>query len=141
MLEDRWRMADDGHRGALSLELTQTMQQRAFAAGIEVGIRLVEHHQDRVAVERPGQAEALALATGEDAAGPADLGVVTRGLPQNDVVHARFLGGLDDPRRVQVTEAGDVFTDAAVEQFDILRQIADERPQPFPWPLADIGAP
>ena len=36
--------------------------QRLVALGIEIGIRLVEHDQERIAVQRPGQCHALRLA-------------------------------------------------------------------------------
>ena len=37
-------------------------RQRRFAFGVEIGVRLVEHDQERIAVERPRQRDALALA-------------------------------------------------------------------------------
>ena len=41
------------------------LRERLVAVGVEIGIGLVEHDQERVAVERARERDALALAGGE----------------------------------------------------------------------------
>ena len=49
-------------------------------------------------------------------------------------------GGFDDLARVGFPEAGDVLGHRAVEQLDVLWQVAKVRPQGFAGPLAYLGA-
>ena len=51
-------------------------RQRLVAFGVEIGIRLVEHDQERIAIERARERDALALPGRQRAAVFADLGVV-----------------------------------------------------------------
>ena len=48
-------------------------------------------------------------------------------------------GGFYDPCRVCLAEAGDVLGNGAVEQLDVLRQVAQVWAQHFCIPLADLG--
>ncbi len=83
-----------------------------LALGVEVGVGLVQHHEERVAVEGAGEADALALACREAGARLAEAGVVTLRQTQDQVVRAGGLGGGDHrPRRRIGGEAGDVLGD------------------------------
>ena len=42
-------------------------------------------------------------------------------------MHAGFLGGVDHFLRVYVAKTGNVFTDGAVKQFDVLGQVTNIR--------------
>ena len=55
----------DGGDAELALEPLQLVAQRLAQLGVEVGQRLVEQQQRRLDDDRPGQREALLLATGE----------------------------------------------------------------------------
>ena len=115
--------------------------QRVFALGVEVGVGLVEHDQERIAVERPGERHALALAGRQRRAALADLGLVAVRQLQDHVVHAGGAGGGDDllgsgPHR----EAGDVLRHRAGEQLDVLRQVADVAAERLRRPLVERRA-
>ena len=69
-------MRDDHHDGAALARAADRAGQRLVAFGIEIGIRLVEHDQERIAVERARQRDALRLAGRQRGALLADLGVV-----------------------------------------------------------------
>ena len=55
----------DDDDAAVGLDLADRVHQRLAALAVEVRVRLVEHHERRVAVERAGERDALALAAGE----------------------------------------------------------------------------
>ena len=118
-------VGDDKDRSPARLQLLDRLDQRRFADVVEIGVGLVEHDQAGVAIERAGEPDALALAAGQHAAAVADAGVVALGHPQDHLVHARAPGGVDDRFGIDVAEARDVLGDGAVEQLDVLRQIAD----------------
>ena len=65
---------------------------------IQVRIGLVEHHQKRIPIVRPGQGHSLTLACRQCRPDVPDPGVVTLRQMQNEVVHASRLGCRDDPR-------------------------------------------
>jgi hypothetical protein len=69
--------------------------QRLASFGVERRVRLVEDEEDRVAIERAGEREALLLAAREAAHRGAEAGVVAFGELEHDVVDM----GLSPPRR------------------------------------------
>ena len=58
-------MRDDDNDRAARLELAQRILQGGFALAVEIGVGLVEHDQERIAVERARERDALALSGGE----------------------------------------------------------------------------
>ena len=84
------------HDGAAFARGAHRPRQRLIALGIEIGVRLVEHDQERIAVERPRQRHALRLAGRKRGALLADLGVVAVAHLDDHLVDARLLGGRDD---------------------------------------------
>ncbi len=128
---------DDQRRTAL-LESGDRVGQRQVALGVEVGIRFIEHDQFRLIVQGAGQTDALTLA-GRQQVGR-DLGFIAVRQLEDHVVHAGRLGRVDHLVRVDHAEARDVLADGAVEQFDILRQVADVFAQGLAIPLRDLGA-
>ena len=110
---------------------------RALAFGVEVGIGLVEHHQEGIAVERASQRDALALPGRERRSAFADLGVVAvRELAGSS--HARpaaFAAARTSLGSALRLEAGDVLRHRAGEQLHVLGQIADARAELIGIPL------
>ncbi|MCY1434219.1 hypothetical protein D9M71_502750 [compost metagenome] len=80
-------VGDQDQRALLRLDLFDRLQQGALAEVIEVGVGFIEHDQRRQAVQGPGQADALALATGEPRPAFAELGVIAVGQFQDQLVH------------------------------------------------------
>ena len=114
------------HDGAALARAAHRAGQRLVALAVEIGVRLVEHDQEGIAVERPRQRHALRLPGRKRGALLADLGVVALAHLDDHVMHAGFLGGGDDRVRLGFgIEAADVLRHGAGEQFDVLRQIAD----------------
>ena len=83
---------------------------------------------------------ALALTSGKHGPLIPDLRIVALGQGEDHVVDARELGGENDPFGIYSTQACDIFSDAAGEQFHVLRQIPDERSEFFGIPGGNIGA-
>ena len=129
---------DDGH--AVGLQDLERAHQRLLAFVVEVGVRLVEHHQARLAVQRARERDALALAGRERLPGFADLGVVALRQAQDELVHVRALRGADHLGGVGLAEARDVLGHRAAEELDVLRQVADVRSEPLARPGRDVGA-
>ena len=127
---DRARpMRDDDDDAAARATREDRLGQGFVAFGIEIGIRLVEHDQERIAVERARQRDALRLTGRERSPLLADLGLVAFGQTDDELVHAGGLGGGDDGLGVGLgLEAGDVLRHRAGQQLDVLRQIADVAP-------------
>ena len=134
-------MRHHDHDAAARAHAQDRLRQRLVAVGIEIGIRLVQHDQERIAIERARQRDALALAGRKHGAGFADLGVVAFRQPHDHVVHAGGLRRRDHRlgRRVGL-EARDVLRHRAGEQLDVLRQIADVRAELGRCPLVECRA-
>ena len=64
------------------------LSQSFLAFGVEVRVRLVEHDQERVAVERASERDALCLSGRQRAAVFADDGVIALGQVDDEIVHA-----------------------------------------------------
>ena len=115
-------------RHAARLELGERRQQRELALGVEVGVRLVEHDQPRIAVERARQRDALALAAGQHRARFADLRCRSRrAAAGSSRAHARARRPRR-PRSESIAPRRAMFSrHRAGEELDVLRQIADVR--------------
>ena len=112
--------------GRWVITMTMPPRWRLVSGAVEARVRLVEHDEEGVAVESAGQRDTLALAAREDRSALADPGVVTVRQLQDHLVRARGGGRGDDGiRRGVGPEAGDVLRNRALEQFDVLREIAD----------------
>lgn len=133
-------MGDHDHGAPFALQFGQGGDQGIFTLLIQVGIGLVQDHQLRVAEQGAGQSQPLLLSGGEDIAVAEDFGVVAFRQPQDHVVDTGGAGGRHYPVGVDGAESRDVFADAAVEKFDVLRQIADVVAQRLPVPLGGFGA-
>jgi len=127
-------MRDQEHRLALASQILHGLDQRGLAHVVQIGVRFVEDDDAGVTVHGARQPDALALPAGKQAAGFAHCGVVAAREVQDHVMHPGTCGGLDYLVRVDRPEAGDILGDGPVEQLDILRQIAQMRPQLVPVP-------
>ena len=114
--------------------------QGGLARVVEIGVGFVQYHQRRLAVQRTSQADALLLAAGQAQATRAQRRVIALREAQDHVMDAGQCGGFYDLCRVCLAEAGDVLGNGAVEQLDVLRQVAQVWAQHFRIPLADLGA-
>ena len=115
--------------------------ERRFALSVEVGVRLVQHDQEGIAIERPGQRHPLPLTCRKDIAALANSGFVTLRKTHDHGVHAGRLCGSNDALAAGVgIEAGDVFSDRSVEQLDVLRQVADMLAKDVRAPLVESGS-
>src|SRR5208282_1448515 len=95
----------------------------------------------RIAINGPRQPDSLPLPRRQRHPALPDLGRITLGQAQNDVMHAGDLRGPEHRlRRGALVEARDVLGNGAVEQGDILRQIADVAAELLAPPLIDRSA-
>ncbi len=127
-----------------ALSSASAASKRRFAGRIEIRVRLVEHDQARIAVQRARQRDALTLAAGQHCAAVADLRVVAVRQLQDHFVRVREPRRANDPLRGlgagRCAEARDVLADRAGEQLDVLRQIADVLAERIAIPARRIGA-
>ena len=133
-------VGDQKHGLALGLELFHGFVKRGLAHVVQVGVGLIEHHDHGVAINRAGQANALALAARKQIAGLADRGVVAFGEAQDHFMQAGAFGGFNHFGGVGLAEAGNVFGDAAFKQLDVLWQVADVGPKLDAVPALDRQA-
>ena len=110
-LADRLHAMRDENDGLAALCACRRWRRQRFVAGaVEVGVWLVEHDERRIAEQRAGEADALALAAGQIGAEGAELGVVALRQGEDQVVRVRLLGGFDDrPRRRRRRGSGQMF--------------------------------
>ena len=133
-----WSMRDDDHDPAARANAENGLGERLLAFGIEIGIGLVEHDQERLAVESARERNSLLLSSGQRRPALAELGLVAGGQIDDQVMHAGGLGRGDYGCRGRVLlEAGDVLRNRSFEQLDILRQITDVAAAGRGGPLID----
>ncbi len=85
-------MRDDDHDPAARPNAENGLGERLLAFGVEIGIGLVEHDQERLAVERARERNSLLLSSGQRRPALAELGLVAGGQVDDQVVHAGGLG-------------------------------------------------
>ena len=102
-------MRDDDGDAAAGADAGDGARQRLLALGVEVRVRLVQHHQERIAVERAGEGDALPLAGRERQPGVAEPRIVAVGQLQDEVVHAGRLGGGDDGGGIRLGSKREMF--------------------------------
>ena len=139
--EHRWPVRDQHDNGAARLEVDDGLAQGDLALGVEIGIRLVEHDQEGIAIQGARQRDALALTTRERFPTFADRGVVAVGQPENQLVRAGGLGRAQHGIGVRLyAHPGDVLGNGAVEQLDCLRDEADMLAELVRVPMVERGA-
>jgi hypothetical protein len=134
-------MRDNYRDGAAGAQSENGAGQRLVAFGVKVGVGFVEHDQEGIAVERASERDTLRLSGRERAAMIADDGVIAFGKIDDKIVNAGRLGGRDHGIGIRrILEAADVLRHRAVEQFDVLRHVADMPAERFGRPLIERRA-
>ena len=136
------RWLDQNHGDAARLQVGERVEQRDVAFVVEIRVRLVEHDEARIAVQRARERDALALAAGEHGAAIADLRVVA---VRKSAGSSRGRARAAPPRTMRsevapAREPRDVFGDRAGEQLHVLRQVADVPAERVAIPARDVGA-
>ena len=72
-------MGHDDDDAAAGPDTQDGLREGLLALAVEIRIRLVQHDQERIAIERAGQRDALPLAGREHGPAFADLGLVALG--------------------------------------------------------------
>ena len=133
-----WPVGDHDRDAAAGANPADGVAQCLLAVCVEIGIGLVEYHQERVVIERARQRDALTLPAGKHGAAFSDLGLVTLRQPQDDLMHAGLRRRRDQLGRIGILlEPGDVLRHRALEQLHFLRQVADEAPERIRAPLIE----
>ena len=140
-------MGDDDHSRAAGGGPQNGLHQGGLAFLVEVGIGLVQHQQNGVPIERPGQGDALGLTGGKALAMGPEPGIVAVRQAQDQLMGPRRHGRLD---RVPVgrflihpdggRKPRDIVLDRAGEQAGDLGQIADPARQFVTVPRVILGA-
>ncbi len=135
-----WPVGDHDGNAAAGAHRAQRLGQGMLALGVEVRVRLIQHDQEGIAVERAGKPDALALTGGQRGALRPELGLIALRQAHDHLVHAGGPGGGDDIGGVRRgVEARDILAHRALDQRDVLRQIADMAPDVARAPLAQVG--
>ena len=114
-------MRDHDGDGAAGAQPENGAGQRFIAFGIEIRVGLVQYDQERIAVERASERDALRLSGRERAAVIANHGVIAVGQVDDEIMDARRLGRCNDGIGVRrILETADVLRHRTVEQFDVL---------------------
>src|ERR1700730_14463635 len=139
---DRARpMCDHDRNPAPSADAENSLRQSRIALGIEIGVGLVEHDEEGIAIERARKRDALGLARREGGAALPDKGVIAVLERDDHVVDAGSSGGGANRFRVGIgLEAADVLRHSAVEEFQMLGQVADIATERIRRPLVERGA-
>ena len=120
-------VCNDDHR-LLAVEGVDGLHQCSFCVVVQCGSGLIEDQNFRVVVERPGNADALALAAGEADTAVADLGIKALRKSADEFIQLRFLQHLPEAfltDLVCIDAEGDVLADGFVNKIDALRNVAD----------------
>ncbi len=112
-------VCDDNHRGR-ARPLPQTSQDGRLDPRIDAGCRVVENEQARLADQRPGQGDPLALPAGQRGSAFADLRVETGGQCRDEAVRLRARERLPQRRIVHGQAERNVAANRVVEQERLL---------------------
>ena len=130
-LADRRQAVGDDDHGAAMGDHPQVLLDDLLALGVERRGRLVEDQDPRIADQRAGDGDALALAARQVGAALLDDRVVAVRELEDELVRAGKLGRRDHrfhrPGRIGQR---DILADRAVEQDILLKDDADLAPQP-----------
>ena len=134
-------MRDNDDDGLILSQDRNGATQSILTIGIQIRVRFIEHDQERIAKDGPREPNALTLPRRQRYPTQAYSGSVSFRQAQNDVVHARNAGSLQDRiGRSSLVETRDVFRYRAVEQRHVLGQVTNMPSQIFVAPLIDGGA-
>ncbi len=129
----------DHHRGRPQrFQAAQGGDQVFFPCLVQIRAGLVQNHQHRIVVHRPGQADPLPLPTRQIAPRGSDLGFIPPGELEDGFVGLDRIGRGKDPVRVRDLHPGDVFTHGPREELDILGEVAQRGSEFLLVPGKDI---
>ena len=118
---------DDDDAGPLANARYRTRQCH-LAVDIQVGIRLVEHDEEGIAVERAGKRDALTLAGGEHGTIRPYFGLIAFGEPQDEIVNAGIARCRDNFLCLRIpAKTRNVLRDGAVHELRVLQHETDAR--------------
>lgn len=110
-----WPMRNDNDNRALTARLMNSIGQRRITVAIQIGVRFVQHDEKWCTIERPRQADALALTRREQIALLANPAIVTVRHGTDKLVDAGcYCRGDDSFAWCVRRETGDVFRHSAV---------------------------
>jgi hypothetical protein len=130
-------MRDHENGSLLGSHFPERSEQSFVTRFIQTRIWFVENDECGVAEQGARESDSLTLPTGKHCTGGTNLGLIALGHSQYQIMHTRSLGGIDDLRRIQLTESSDVLGNRSIEEFDILRQIAKPSTNVFAIELMD----
>ena len=133
-------MGDDDDDPAAATHVQDRLCQRLLALGVEIGGGLIEHDQERFAVEGTREPDTLPLPCRQRQPALADLRAVAVRKGEDEVVRAGGTRGLqDDGGGCLRVESRNVHRDAAVEQFNVLGKIANVLAEGVGRPVIERG--
>ena len=116
-------------RGAAGHQSVERLLDHRLVLRIDRGQRLVQHQDGRIAEQRAGDGDALALAARQACPAFADHRLVAVGQRLDEVVRVGGAGGGGEVRLAGVGAAeAEVVLDGAVEQVGVLRHHGDHLP-------------
>ena len=134
----RWAMAMVVRPSVM--RLSASWMSFSLSVSTELG-GLVQHEDPRIVEQRPGDGDPLTLPAGEPRAPLADVGVVSQGVPRDEVVAVGRLGRGDHAVGRGLAQAvGQVVVNGPAEQEGLLEDHADLPAQVAGVDLADVQA-
>src|SRR5262249_45613050 len=122
-------MGDEYHGRATCLEMSDRLNQGRITCRVEVGVGLVEHNHRWIAKQSPRQSDPLPLPSRQRLTAIADFGVVPVRHLLDHLMYTGKAGGANDPSMVRLSEPGNVLRHRAGKEFNVLRKVADIRPE------------
>jgi hypothetical protein len=118
------RNDDDGAPAGPNTE--DGLRQRRLTLCIEVGVRLIQHHQEWISINGSRQRNALLLSSREATSLFSDLGLVAVTQVDDEVMHPGCVSRRKNGFGVCVRiKPGDILSDRPCKQLDVLGQLAD----------------
>ena len=106
--------------------MQQRLGQRLFALRIQIGVRLIQHHEFRIAEKGAGKRDALFLAARKRCAIGGDHGFIALRETGDQLVHiGQHRRLINLPVLDIVAHAADIGFDGAGEKLHVLWQITD----------------
>src|SRR5262245_51343697 len=119
-------MGDDDRDAPTAADRMDRARERCIALGIQIRVRLIEDYEEGFAEQGASQRDPLALPGREVAAVGAHARLVAVRQAQDHLVDAGCARGGDDRVAVRrFLQTADVVGDAAFEQYNLLRDVAD----------------
>ncbi|MNY10218.1 hypothetical protein D3C86_1431790 [compost metagenome] len=133
-------MGNDDDDAAARPDVANRIAQGSFAFTVQIGVRLIEKDEEGFAKQGTGKADALFLPARQSLAAVANIGIVTVGQVQDQLMHLRSLGCGDDCFRSRIAvEARNVLRHRPRHQFHLLGHVTDGFAEKLEIPLVECG--